>query len=220
MAGKNDKGAGGTDDESAERDDDIQETDDQTQDDDASGDDDEGKGKSVSRSTYKKTVAEAKRAKEKLRKIAEENEALKAKALEGETNKDEKIKSLSKALADSAKRNKELMGSTVKKALSDQVKAEAAKAGCLHPDKVMRLIDLSDVDVDSETLEADSGLIAEKLTDLRKEMPQLFKKAAPKINGKMPKGDGGEDDVQQKEDLSKLTKEQLRERLRDFDRKR
>lgn len=220
MADKNDKGARGADDDRAERDDD-QETDDQNQDDDSAsgGDDDEGKGKGVSHSTYKKTLTEAKKAKDRARKLAEENEALKAKALEGETNKEEKIKSLAKELAEQRKRNKELMGSTLKKALNDQVKAQAAKAGCLHPDKVMRLMDLSDVDVDADTLEADDGLISEKIAELKKDMPQLFSKAGSKINGKMPKGEGNEE-TEEKEDLSKLSKDELRKRLRELDKKK
>lgn len=219
MANKNAAGAGGADDTNPADDVETEETDDQTQDDDTSGEGDEGKGKGVSHSTYKKTLTEAKNAKSKLRKMAEEKAALEERLLAAEGNKDEKIKSLMTKNAELKKRERELMGTTVKKALSDQVKTQAQKAGCLHPDKVMRLLDLSDVEVDSDTLEADEGLIGEKLTDLKKEMPQLFSKAGPKINGKMPKGEAG-DEREEKEDFSKLSMDEIKKRLRELDKKK
>ena len=211
MADKNDKSksASGAGDDDSVSDIDNQETDDGN---DSGGDDADDK---VSRSAYNKTVTEAKKAREKARKLAEEKAALEEKLLAAEGNKDEKIKSLAQQLADSKKAQKNLFGATVKKALSSQVKSEAAKAGSIDSDAVMKLLDLSDVEVDSDTLEADSDLLASKIADLKKEKPYLFSKAGPKINGKMPSGKGAAEE--EKEDLSKLSAAQIRDRLRAMD---
>lgn len=213
MGDKNDKskGASGADADETEL---VDET--ETTDDDASGDDESGK--TVSHSTYKKTVSEAKKAKETARKLAEEKADLETRLLAAEGNKDEQIKSLQTKLAETTKKNKDIYGAMARKSLNSQIKAEAAKAGCIDPDAVISLADLSELEVDAETFEADADAIKEIVTGLKKSKPYLFSKPGPKINGKLPNG-GNKGDDDGKEDLSKLTAQQIRDRLREMDKK-
>jgi hypothetical protein len=206
--GKKEQGASGADDSQL----DVDDVSDETDNSDAGGD--EGQGKSKPNNS-KKILSELKSERQKRRELEEKLSKAEQDKLAAEGNKDEMIKSLQAKLTKSEQRTKELYGSMAKKTLTAQVKAEATKAGCIDPDAVMALADLSELEVDAETFEADADAITEMVASLKKSKPYLFSKPGPKINGKMPGGGGKEE----KEDFSKLSKEQIRERLREMDSK-
>jgi hypothetical protein len=203
--GNKDESASGAVDETAESDVNETETDDS-----GAGGDERSKGKS---NPNKKILGELKSERQKRRELEERLNQLESDKLKAEGNKDELIKSLQTKLEKSEKRTKELYGSMAQKTLNAQIKAEATKAGCIDPDAVMALADLSDLEVDAETFEADAEAVTEMITGLKKSKPYLFSKPGPKINTKLP-GGGGKGE---KEDYSKMSKDQIREKLREMD---
>ena len=146
----------------------------------------------VSHETYKKTVGEVKRLKEQLKEAL----TLKEKLAELEQNEqvrlgkhEETITTLRKQLDDAKKGEKAVFQKFAYKSLGEQVKSEAMKHGCVDPDALMKLADLSDVEIDADTFEADKEKLAEIVSGIRSTKPYLFNKSAPKINGKMPSGE-------------------------------
>jgi hypothetical protein len=150
-----------------------------------------GKKDSVSYDTYKKTLGEAKRLKEQLKEAL----VLKDKLAELEQNEqvrlgkhEETITTLRKQLEDAKKGEKAVFQKFAYKSLGEQVKSEALKHGCVDPDALMKLADLSDVEIDAETFEADKEKLAEIVGGIKSTKPYLFNKSGPNINGKMPSG--------------------------------
>jgi Asp-tRNA(Asn)/Glu-tRNA(Gln) amidotransferase C subunit len=146
----------------------------------------------VSHDTYKKTVGEVKRLKEQLKEAL----TLKDKLAELEQNEqmrqgkhEETITTLRKQLEDTKKSEKAVFQKYAFKSLGEQVRVEAMKHGCVDPDALMKLADLSDVEIDAETFEADKDKLAEIVASVKTTKPYLFNKSGPKINGKMPSGE-------------------------------
>ncbi len=209
MAKDDKSGAGGAND--GVSDDIDKETDDGVA--DPGGDDETEK---VSRSTYKKAVSQAKSARERAKLAEERASQLEQEKLAAEGNKDEQLKKLNADLLKARQANKEIYGNIAKKTLNAQVKAAATAAGCIDPDAVLALADLSELDVDSQSFEADAQDVQAVIAALKKSKAYLFNKSAPNVNTRMPGGQGNSK-APQKEDLSKLTTEQLRNRLRQLD---
>jgi hypothetical protein len=63
------------------------------------------------------------------------------------------------------------------------------KHGCVDANALMKLADLSDVEVDAETFMADTDKVAEIVSSMKTSAPYLFSKSAPKVNGKLPAGE-------------------------------
>lgn len=147
---------------------------------------------SVSHDTYKKTVGEVKKLKEQLREAL----ALKDKLAELEQNEqmrqgkhEETITALRAELDRAKKGEKAVYQKYAYKSLGQQVREEAMKHGCVDPDALMKLADLSDVEIDAETFEADKEKIAEVVSSIKSTKPYLFNKSGPKVNGSLPNGD-------------------------------
>lgn len=167
----------------------------------------------VSYDTYKKTLSEAKRLKEQLK----EAQALKDKLAELEQNEqvrlgkhEETITTLRKQLEDAKKGEKAVFQKFAYKSLGEQVKSEALKHGCVDPDALMKLADLSDIEIDAETFEADKEKLAEIVIGIKGAKPYLFNKSAPNINGKMPSGKPPENKAI---DFKKMTSAEITEWL-------
>lgn len=147
---------------------------------------------SVSHDTYKKTVSEVKKLKEQLR----EANLLKDKLAELEQNEqmrqgkhEETIATLRAELDKTKKSEKAVYQKYAFKSLGQQVREEALKHGCVDPDALMKLADLSDVEIDAETFEADKEKIADIVSNIKTDKPYLFNKAGPKVNGSLPNGE-------------------------------
>jgi hypothetical protein len=165
----------------------------------------------VSYDTYKKTVTEAKRLKAQLREREEALQKLEAQKLEAEGNKEELISSLKKRLEATEKMNKEMLNNFVYSSLDSQVREEAIKLGCVDPDAVTKLADLSQVEVDPKTFKADRETVSSVLEDLRKAKPYLFGKSGPKINAQSPSGKIPE---KEKKEFKQMTQQELWDELK------
>ena len=161
-------------------------------------------GKQVSHQTYRKTVEEAKAMRAKYRAAEERLKTLEDQRLFEQGNKDELIKSLRTKLDAESKKTKDLYGSFARKSLSAQLRSAASEAGCIDPDAVMSLADLSALEVDANTLEADGDEIKDVINGLKKSKPYLFQKSGPKLNAKLPNGiavgPGGQPDLKNMSD--------------------
>lgn len=167
----------------------------------------------VSHDTYKKTVGEVKRLKEQLKEAL----VLKEKLAELEQNEqmrqgkhEETIATLRKQLDDTKKSERAVFQKYAFKSLGEQVRVEAMKHGCVDPDALMKLADLSDVEIDAETFEADKDRLAEIVAGVKTAKPYLFNKSGPKINGKMPSGEKAES---KNIDFKKMTSGEITEWL-------
>lgn len=165
---------------------------------------------SVSYETYRRTLGEAKRLKEQLR----EAQALKDRLAELEQNEqmrvgkhEETITGLRAELDKVKKSERQVFQKYAYKALEAQVRDEAVKHGCVDAKALMKLADLSDVEVDAETFEADQGKVAEIVAAMKSSNPYLFTKAAPKVNSSLPGGEPIE--KEKKLDFKKMSKEEI-----------
>lgn len=175
----------------------------------------------VAHSTYKKTVDEVKKLKEQLRLRDEKLSKAEQDKLEAEGKKDELIASLKKKNGELETTHKTTLNSFIFSSLDTQVREEAARLGCVDTDAVVKLADLSSIDVDPKTFKADKKDLVALIEGMKKEKPYLFSKAGPKINSKLPSGKAVEDEKpDEKEDLSKLSTEELKKRIKEIDKAR
>lgn len=175
--------------------------------DDTSGDTQDPKGNDtsgdkVSYDTYKKTLSEAKRLKSELKAKEDALELARQDKLAAEGNKDELISQLKVQNAKLEKQHKDTFSSFVYSSLDNQVKEAALAMGCIDPDAVTKLADLSDIEVDSKTFKADKDAVAGVLENIKKAKPYLFNKPGPKINSKLPSGAAASSGEKPLKDLS------------------
>lgn len=175
-------------------------------DDDTSGDGDDKK--TVKYDSYKKAVGEAKRAKAELKAALERLSSADNDKLAADGKKDELIAKLRGDLDKVGKAHKETLGSFVQTSLDNQIRTLAAEMGCVDLDAAGKLLDLSDIEVDTKTFKADKDALKEALDGLKKSKPYLFNKAGPKINTKTPGGNSSG------KKLSELTKDEIWAKLR------
>lgn len=169
---------------------------------------------SVSYDTYRKTLGEAKKLREQLRSMEDLQTRLKEleqEKLGAEGKKDEVISSLKAELDKTAKEKKQVFQKFAYRSLGEQVRVEAMKQGCVDPTALMKLADLSEVEIDQDTFEADKDKLAEIVTGMKSTNPYLFSKASAKINANLP---SGEQNVDKKAiDFKKMTAAEITEWL-------
>ncbi len=169
---------------------------------------------SVSYDTYKKTLSEAKKLREQLRSMDDLQARLKEleqEKLGSEGKKDEVISSLKAELDKTSKEKKQVFQKFAYRSLGEQVRVEAMKQGCVDATALMKLADLSEVEIDPDTFEADKDRLAEIVTGMKSTNPYLFSKSAPRINANLP---NGEQNVDKKAiDFKKMTAAEITEWL-------
>lgn len=165
-----------------------------------------GKDDKVSYDTYKKTLSEAKKLKEALKQKDELLQQLEQKKLEAEGNKDELINQLKDKLAKTEKAQKEQFSNFVFQSLDAQVREEALRLGCIDPDAIVKLADMSAVEIDSQTYKADKEQLGQLLEEMKRKKPYLFSKSGPKINSDLP---GGVIKKEDKKSYKDMTKDEL-----------
>lgn len=147
--------------------------------------------------TYSKVLGEAKAERERNREMAKALESYKQKELEQEGKQEElveylrgEIKKRDGLILETEKSSKNRERQYATRSVHSAIKAEAAKFGCTSPGKLLRLIDLKEIEslrvgddlsVNSEDLEI-------LITKSMKENDFLFKKADPKIEDAAPTG--------------------------------
>lgn len=200
------KGAGGTGDDSG-----AGGSDDGNDDTGGAGD---GGKKSVSYDTYDKTMKELKALKRANKEMSDKQTNSENDRLQAEGKKDELITKLRGDLDKATKNSKDLVGNFVNASLANQVREIAASMGCVDVDAIDKLVDLSDVEVDTKTFRAEKDALTELLNGLKKSKPYLFNKAAPKINTKLPGGGRTFETESGKKALKEMSKDEIFGELR------
>lgn len=176
----------------------------------------DGGKKSVSYDTYDKTMRELKALKRANKDLADKQTNAENDRLQAEGKKDELIAKLRGDFDKATKGHKETIGNFVSASLANQVREIASGMGCIDVDAIDKLVDLSDVEVDSKTFRADKDALTSLLNGLKKSKPYLFNKAAPKINTKLPGGGRVFETEGGQKDLKDMSKDELFGALRNL----
>ncbi len=143
----------------------------------------------VSYETYTKVLGEKKRRDEELAQLNSSLEAYRQKELEasGKTNElidalKGKAKELESKLVDTDKKYKT-------RVLTGQIKAEAAKYGCIAPDDLLRVGDFSGVTVD-ENFDVNTQELGVMLEKIKQDKPYLFKTNVTGVRDLPPSSSG------------------------------
>lgn len=143
-------------------------------------------GNVVSYQSYLKLLNEKKKVADEKKRLEEERQRQENERLESEGKKDELIEKLKQQVQEKDQKFKEKVSTFVNSRLEDQVKAEASKMGCIDPDAVVRLADLSKISMDEETLQADTEHIRAVLDEMKNSRPYFFGKQSPNIDTSAP----------------------------------
>lgn len=154
--------------------------------------------------SYKKVLSEAKNAKERARQLEAELEAKNTAELEKQGKHQEIIENLRAKNADLETKYRKERESALWKDVTGAIKSEAAKAGCINPDKLIRLLDKSDF----QTLQAEDGKVVQDSVKMlvekaKKEDYYLFSK------GELPVMDATPSNKIDKPNLSELSKDEI-----------
>jgi hypothetical protein len=154
--------------------------------------------------SYKKVLGEAKNAKERARQLEAELEAKKNAELEAQGNYQEIIDNLKAKTLDLESKYRKERENTLWKDVTGAIKNEATRAGCINPDKLIRLLDKSDF----ETLQADDGQIRQEsvqqlIERAKKEDYYLFTK------GNVPMMDAIPSNKIEKQNFNDLSKDEI-----------
>ena len=169
-------------------------------------------GKPVAFESYRKSVTEAKNAKEKARQLQDELDAIKNQELQRQGKYEEVIEGLKKQLNETKtslqKERETFLWSKVESAVS----TEAVKQGCTDPKKLIRLLDESDFTLlKSDGGEIQSETLSQLMEKAKKENGFLFKQPAVRINDTVPGGT-----KPKSKPVSEMTKEEIEAELKKF----
>lgn len=154
-----------------------------------------------------KLLGENKKLKSEMARLRELAEAAQQEKLQAEGKKDELIAALKREKEELSKKVVGTHSAFAMRVISGELKAEAAKQGCVALDDFVRLVDLNDIEVD-ENYNPDPEKVKTLVQDALKSKPYLFSKSGPKVNTSLPNGVVPDPP---KEDLSKLSAQQLLE---------
>jgi hypothetical protein len=135
---------------------------------------------SVAYDTYRKVLSEKKKASEKLTNLEAELQKMKEERLQLEGKKDEYIDTLKKKLTDLETNHKKAVGTFAYNAVTNALQNEALKHGCIDSDALIKLVDVSSLEV-SDDFKVDGENLKTTIEDLKKSKPYLFSKEAPKF---------------------------------------
>jgi hypothetical protein len=161
---------------------------------------------SVAYDTYRKVLGEKKKASEKLAAMEADLQKMKEEKLQLEGKKDEYIDTLKKKLTDLEMNHKKMVGTYAYNSVTNSLKTEALKHGCIDTEALVKLIDVSALEV-SEDFNVDQENLKTAVEDLKKQKPYLFSKEAPKfVDPKKPVVDVAKQGLKGKsvDELSKM----------------
>lgn len=141
---------------------------------------------SVAYDSYRKAVAEAKRAKAEAEELRQKLSALDADKLETEGKKDELIQRLKSERTEWEKQAKEKDRLYATRVITSQIKAVAAELGAVDPDAVVALGQWDEIEV-KDNFEIDPHGVKQAVESLSKAKPYLFKKSGPQFRDATPK---------------------------------
>ena len=129
----------------------------------------------VAYETYRKTLSEAKKAKEALEAVNAERQKLLDEKMAAEGKKDELIGSKDKRIQELEGKLKKVVGAFGHKQLASVVSQEAAKEGCIDVGALLALSDLSAVEVDDE-FNVNVEQVRDLVQAVKREKSYLFNK--------------------------------------------
>lgn len=139
----------------------------------------------VSYESYQKAVDEAKKAKARSAQLEQEAESRKQEELKAQGKFKEIAESQATQIATLEKKLKEDNAKYAAKVVTSQIRAEAAKLGCVDPDALLKLMDMSEIEVDGE-FNIDPSKLKTVLEKEAKEKAYLFSKDAPTFRDAPP----------------------------------
>lgn len=154
-----------------------------------------------------KLLGENKKLKSEMARLRELADAAQQEKLQAEGKKDELIAALKREKEELSKKVVGTHSAFAMRVISGELKAEAAKQGCVALEDFVRLVDVNDIEVD-ENYNPDPEKVKTLVQDALKSKPYLFSKSGPKVNASLPNGVVPDP---QKEDLSKFSAQQLLE---------
>lgn len=165
----------------------------------------------VSYDTYRKTLSEAKSAKEKTKALEAELEKLRQAELEAKGKDKELAESLRKQLEQEKAEKNKIKQDFAFQIYTKAVKAELSKAGALDEDLLINAIDINAVGINDDfTFNEDD--IKREVANLAAKKPKLFQKKAPSVKDGTPKNVDSKE-LNGQMDLSKMTLAQKMQKL-------
>jgi uncharacterized protein YjbJ (UPF0337 family) len=141
----------------------------------------------VAYDTHRKLLGEKKQVQGQLQEAMTRLETLEQEKLSAEGKKDELLTNLQKKLSESNDKLKKVVGAFQYRAVSNKFVEKARAEGCLKPEKLMQLADLSqiEVDVDNDFSVSDES-VTSIIEGLKKEVPFFFQKNNIKVIDQVP----------------------------------
>lgn len=155
-----------------------------------------------------KLLGENKKLKAEMAELRRMVESSHQEKLQAEGKKDELIASLKKEKDELSKKVVGTHSAFATRVISGELKAEAAKQGCVALEDFVRLVDINEIEVD-EGYNPDPEKIKTLVQDAMRTKPYLFSKSGPSVNARLPTGEALP--APQKEDLSKYSAKELLE---------
>ena len=167
MAMSEDKGAGGADNQ-------VSDSVDKTED-------------KVAFTTYSKVLSEKKKKDAEVTELKAQLDAISQKELESQGKFKEMNDQLKKQVAEKDSKLKNMFQEFGTKTLKGSFQAEAKTAGCVDPDALYKLVDLSTVEI-SDDFSFNSDQLKTLITESQKSRPYLFKKDVVNHKDATPNG--------------------------------
>lgn len=151
------------------------------------------KPNTVAYDSYKKVLAEKKKAQadkdELARKLKEyEDEKLAAQGKSNELNE-----SLRNQLKEEKEQKMKIVGAFAEKTVKASIEAEAKKQGCVDTELLIKAVDMGALEVNTDDFTVNQDDLSRQLDAVKTKHPWLFNKGGPKLNdglpGSAPKGE-------------------------------
>ena len=152
-----------------------------------------------------KLLGENKKLKAQMLETQRQVEIAQQEKLAAEGKKDELIAALQKEKAALSQKVVGTHSAFASRVIHGELKAEAAKYGCVSLDDFVRLVDIDSIEVD-ENYNPEPEKVKSLVQDAIKNRPFLFSKSAPNINTKLP---NAHQSAVSNDDLSKLSSDEL-----------
>jgi len=172
-------------------------------------------GGSVAYSTYDKVMKRLKKMEAEHSSLVDFKAQKEQEVLEAKGNFEELVKNQRAEIDRLKKQNTDIYGSFARKSVSQQIALEAAALGCVDSTALEKLVDLSSLEVDGDTFQADNNTVKSMVEDAKVKMPWLFSKKAPNINT----SDAKSTFMQTKKTVFDMTPEEQAELARKIDEK-
>ena len=158
-------------------------------------------GDKVAYDTHRKLLAEKKNLQAKYEEMEKQFNEINEQKLQSEGKKDELLEAYKQKIGT----YEEKFNNFAYSAVSNNVALEAQQMGCVDNDALVKLVDLSSLNV-GDNFSVDKEEVRTMLESVKKERPYLFKPVNPNVNTGVPKDFNSETG---KVDFSKMSHEEM-----------